>query len=255
MPSTAWSSGASSKTTLAALPPSSRVSFLPVPATARWISLPTSVDPVNAILSTPGCATRACPVAPSPVRMFTVPGGRSACWMTSASSSAVRGRGLGRLEHARVAGRQRRGQLPGRHQQREVPRDDLARHPQRPRVRAEPGVLQLVRPARVVEEVRGGQRDVHVPRFPDRLAVVQAFQHRELAGPLLDDPGDPVQVLGPVPARGGAPGALVGRAGRGDRPVHVLLPGLGHLGERAPRWPGSGWRSTGPRPGGRTRRR
>ena len=78
MPSTAWSSGASSKTTLAALPPSSRVSFLPVPATARWISLPTSVEPVNAILSTPGWATRACPVAPSPVRMLTVPGGRPA---------------------------------------------------------------------------------------------------------------------------------------------------------------------------------
>ena len=53
--------------------------------------MPTSVDPVNAILSTPGCATRACPVAPSPVRMFTVPGGRPASAMTSASSSAVSG--------------------------------------------------------------------------------------------------------------------------------------------------------------------
>ncbi len=213
MPSTAWSSGASSKTTLAALPPSSRVSFLPVPATARWISLPTSVEPVNAILSTPGCATRACPVAPSPVRMFTVPGGRPACWMTSASSSAVSGvvsAGLstqvlpaasaGASFQAAISSGKFHGMTwPG--------------HPERPRVRAEPGVLQLVRPARVVEEVRGGQRDVHVPRFPDRLAVVQAFQHRELAGPLLDDPGDPVQVLGPVPARRGAPGALVGRRG------------------------------------------
>src|SRR5450755_3355965 len=87
IPSTAASIGASSNTTLAALPPSSRVSFLPVPATARWISLPTSVEPVNAILSTPGCATRAWPVAPSPVRMLTVPGGRPASAMTSASSS------------------------------------------------------------------------------------------------------------------------------------------------------------------------
>ena len=40
MPSTAWSIGASSKTMLAALPPSSRVSFLRVPATARAIDLP-----------------------------------------------------------------------------------------------------------------------------------------------------------------------------------------------------------------------
>src|ERR1017187_10570769 len=43
IPSTAASTGASSKTTFAALPPSSRVSRLPVPATTRLISLPTSV--------------------------------------------------------------------------------------------------------------------------------------------------------------------------------------------------------------------
>jgi hypothetical protein len=38
MPSTAWSIGASSNTMFAALPPSSSVSFLPVPATARAIA-------------------------------------------------------------------------------------------------------------------------------------------------------------------------------------------------------------------------
>ncbi|NYH87330.1 hypothetical protein FHR37_006181 [Actinopolymorpha cephalotaxi] len=38
MPSTAWSSGASSNTTLAALPPSSRVTFFGVPATERAIA-------------------------------------------------------------------------------------------------------------------------------------------------------------------------------------------------------------------------
>ena len=38
---------------------------------------------------------------------------------------------LGRLEHHAVAGGQRRGQLPGGHQQREVPRDDLPDHAQR----------------------------------------------------------------------------------------------------------------------------
>ena len=38
-----------------------------------------------------------------------------------------RGRGLlGRLEHDGVAGGERRGELPGGHQDREVPRDDLA---------------------------------------------------------------------------------------------------------------------------------
>ena len=91
MPSTAWSIGASSKTMLAALPPSSRVSFLRVPATARAIDLPTSVEPVNATLSTSPCSTTARPVSPAPVTMLTTPGGRSAWRQTSANSSAVSG--------------------------------------------------------------------------------------------------------------------------------------------------------------------
>ena len=91
MPSMAWSMGASSNTMFAALPPSSRVSFLAVPATARAICLPTSVEPVNATLLTSGCATSAAPAVPSPVRTLTTPGGSPACWHTSASSSAVSG--------------------------------------------------------------------------------------------------------------------------------------------------------------------
>src|SRR6266481_1758764 len=79
MPSMAASSGASSKTMLAALPPSSSVSRLPVPASERWMSLPTSVEPVNATFFTPGCDTTSEPVLPPPVRMLTTPGGSSAC--------------------------------------------------------------------------------------------------------------------------------------------------------------------------------
>jgi hypothetical protein len=89
IPSTAWSTGASANTMLAAFPPSSRVTFLR-PA-ARAISLPTSVEPVNAILSTPGWLTSARPVSPAPVMMLTTPGGSSACWQISANSSAVSG--------------------------------------------------------------------------------------------------------------------------------------------------------------------
>ncbi len=76
---------------LAALPPSSRVTFLLLPATARAIALPTSVEPVKATLSTSGCDTMARPVSPAPVTMLTTPGGRSACWQISAKSSAVSG--------------------------------------------------------------------------------------------------------------------------------------------------------------------
>ena len=54
IPSTVSSIAASPKTILAPLPPSSRVKDLLVGATARAINLPTSVEPVNAILSMPG---------------------------------------------------------------------------------------------------------------------------------------------------------------------------------------------------------
>ena len=62
-----------------------------MPASSRWIALPTSVDPVNAILSTSSCVTSAAPVLPSPVTMLTTPGGSSAWRTTSQNSSAVSG--------------------------------------------------------------------------------------------------------------------------------------------------------------------
>jgi hypothetical protein len=91
MPSTAWSRAASSNTMFAALPPSSRVSALSVPAVALWISLPTPVEPVKATLSTPGWLTRCIPMSDGPGTMFTTPAGSSACWTTSANSRALSG--------------------------------------------------------------------------------------------------------------------------------------------------------------------
>ena len=51
------------------------------------ISPPVSVEPVNAILSTPGCLTRYAPIVfPAPGTTFIAPGGKP----TSAASSAIR---------------------------------------------------------------------------------------------------------------------------------------------------------------------
>jgi hypothetical protein len=83
----------------------------------------------------------------------------------------------------------------------------------------------------VVEEVRRGQRDVDVARLPDRLAVVERLQDGEFPGLLLDDPGDPEQVLGSLPAGQLRPGCFVGVAGGGDRAVDVGGSRLGHLGQ------------------------
>jgi hypothetical protein len=90
IPSTAWSSAQSSKTMFAAFPPSSSVSFFPEPASSRMIALPTSVDPVNATLST-SPLTISAPARPSPVTMLTTPGGSSAWRTTSQKRRAVSG--------------------------------------------------------------------------------------------------------------------------------------------------------------------
>ena len=67
----AFSTSASSKTMCAALPPSSMVTdFRPSPATLA-ACLPTAVDPVKAILSTPGLRSSASP-ATGPVPVTTL---------------------------------------------------------------------------------------------------------------------------------------------------------------------------------------
>ena len=52
---------------------------------------PTSVDPVNATLSMPGCSTSACPVFPSQVSTLSTPGGSPTSIASSANASAVSG--------------------------------------------------------------------------------------------------------------------------------------------------------------------
>jgi len=73
------------------LPPSSSVTRLSCSPARAAIWRPTGVDPVKAILSTPGCSTSSAPVSPSPVTTFSTPSGRPASSASSASRSAVSG--------------------------------------------------------------------------------------------------------------------------------------------------------------------
>jgi len=79
--------------------------------------------------------------------------------------------------------------------------------------------------------VRRHRRDVDVAGLLDRLAVVERLQHRQLAGALLDDARDAVEVLRPLAAGELGPHLVVGPAGRLHRRVDVGLVGLGDLGE------------------------
>ena len=85
-------SPASLKMMFGDFPPSSRLTFFRFPAAAFTISLPTSVEPVNAILSTSSCAASAAPaVSPNPVTTFTTPSGKPASCNSSPSRNAVSG--------------------------------------------------------------------------------------------------------------------------------------------------------------------
>jgi hypothetical protein len=73
------------------LPPSSSVIRLSAAPALAPISRPTAVEPVKAILSTPGWSTIADPVSPPPVRTLRTPSGMPASSASSPSRSAVRG--------------------------------------------------------------------------------------------------------------------------------------------------------------------
>jgi hypothetical protein len=82
-----------------------------------------------------------------------------------------------------------------------------------------------------VEEVRGGQRDVDVARFAQRLAPVERLDHGQLTGALLNEPGDPEQVLRPLAVGQRGPARLGGARG---------LDGGGDIGGAGPRDLGDG---------------
>src|SRR4051794_25391858 len=100
-----------------------------------------------------------------------------------------RGR-LGGLEDDGVPAGERRRDLPREHEQREIPRDDLAGDADRARAPVRKGVVELVGPAGVVEEVRRGEREVDVARLLDRLAAVERLEDGELARALLEKARD-----------------------------------------------------------------
>jgi hypothetical protein len=77
---------------LADFPPSSSVTFLTVSDAILMISRPTSVLPVNAILSTSGCVQSVVPSsAPRPAITLMTPRGMPAAWAASAMISAPSG--------------------------------------------------------------------------------------------------------------------------------------------------------------------
>jgi hypothetical protein len=138
---------------------------------------------------------------------------------------------LGGLEDDRAAGRERWRDLPGEHQQREVPRDDLADDADA-LVLGELGVEQLC-PSRVMVEVPRDERDVEIARLADRLPVVHALEHGEQSRVALYGSREPVEVARASVAPEPLPRRTRG-ARRRHRRIYVLRTPLRHAREALP---------------------
>ncbi len=236
-PSTAASKSASAKKMFGDLPPSSSEIFFSVSAAPRMIVLPTSTLPVNAILSTSGCCDdrRAGGVARAGDDVDHA--GRQA-GVGEAGRQRERGqrRLFRRLQHRRAAGADRRRELPRRHQQRVVPRDDLAGDADRLAQREAHRIVghrddvavNLRRQAAVVLEAGGDVGDVELG-FDDRLAGVAGLELGELVAARAHDLRQLEQHAAAVLRRRVLPRTLVERGARGlDGAVDVSASGVRH---------------------------
>ena len=190
---------ASSKTTTGALPPSSRCTRLSVSAACAAIHLPVSTEPVSETMSTSGCSTSAAPVSLPPAMTLSTPLGRNSAGELGQLERG-HGRRLGGLEHDRVAGRQRRADLPDRHHQRVVPRRDLADHADRLAADHRRVALEVLAGGLALQAARGAgeeaqvvdhRRDLVVLERLQRLAGVGRLELGDLVGVLLDRVGEP----------------------------------------------------------------
>ncbi len=224
------SSSTSAKKMLGDLPPSSSVTGMMFSAAYCMMSRPVVVSPVNAILAMRGLEASGLPAStPKPLTTLSTPGG-SRSPMRSISTMMLHGRLLGRLQDDAVAGGERRRELPHRHQDGEVPRDDLADDAER--------LVEVVGDGRLVDlgeraflradaagevaEVIDGERQVGGHRLADRLAVVDRLDGGELGEVRLHAVGDLEQDGGAGGRRRLAPGV-----GGGVRGVERLLDVLG----------------------------
>ncbi len=146
---------------------------------------------------------------------------------------------LGRFHHNAIAGGESRGKLPRRHQQREVPRDDLSDDAERlMEMIGDRGVVEFREAALLREDTAGeiaemidDERHVGSGRLADRLAVVDRFGEREQVELAFEPVGDLVQEAGALRRRGIAPGLAGGVRGV-QRQFDVFGRRACHLAER-----------------------
>jgi hypothetical protein len=146
---------------------------------------------------------------------------------------------LGRLEHQRVAGSERRGDLPCGHHDRVVPRRNRRDHANRIAAH-HAGVTRQVFAAELTGLAThgSGEETEHIDRRGQivltrqvqRLAAVQRFETGEVIGVFFDGGGDVEQQIRTLLRRGARP-AVKGAVGGEDRGFDLLGAGLGDVRE------------------------
>eukprot|EP00906_Rhabdomonas_costata_P014954 RCo021454 len=151
-------------------------------------------------------------------------------------------RGLLRgLQHQGVTAGQAGGDLPGKHQEGKIPRDDRPADPnglpasegEVAGVRLVGHPLEISRQLSVELEGVDRQRNIHRGGVLHRLPVVQGLNVGELLGVLANPVGELPHPIRTGIGGQGAP-SHVGSLGRGHRGVYVLGPTLGDLAHLAP---------------------
>ena len=149
---------------------------------------------------------------------------------------------LGRLQHDAIAGGERGRELPDRHQEREIPRDDLRDDAERlvemigDRIMVDLADAAFLRPnaAGEIAEMIDRQRQIGALGFADRLAVVDRLDEGEKIELLLDPVGDAQKRERALRRRRAPPGLPRGMRGiegefdilggrAGDRADHVAV--------------------------------
>ena len=219
------SMSASSKTITGALPPSSRWSRLTRSAATLAMCLPVSVSPVTEIIADLGVADEVVADRRARAGDDVEDAGREDVGGDLAEDQGRQRRPRRRLEDDRVAGRERRADLPAGHHDRVVPRRDRGDHPDRLTAdhRGEAGHvlvdrLALHHPRAAGEEAQvvDHDRDL-VDRGADRLAGVLRLEATELVGAGLDAVGELEEHPAPL-GRGRVLPGLEGRRRRHSRP-------------------------------------
>jgi len=131
--------------------------------------------------------------------------------------------GLRRLQDTGVSASKRGRQLPRRHQQREIPGNDLSGDAEWPRFSAWESVFQFVGPACVIEKMCRYQRQIDVARFLDSFAAVHGFEHGQLARLFLDQARYPKKVFSTLAARHLRPDIFVSASRRFYREINILF--------------------------------